>query len=253
VTRRLVVVGRGRLGSALTLAVGAVDGWSARSQPGRSEAPELADADVVLICVPDGAVAEVAARLPVDERRVVGHCSGALGLDVLAPHPRRGSLHPLVSVPDAERGAAALHGAWAGLAGDPLLQELADGLGMRTVHVADDDRRTYHAAAVIASNHLVALLGQVARVGEGLGVPLDAFVDLARGSLENAAALGPADALTGPVARGDWTTVRGHLEALPEDERAGYLCGAHLAARLAGRDVPDAVTAPIHGPGDESG
>ena len=239
VTRHLVVLGRGRLGSALARAVEGADGWTVRLEPGRGDASRVDGADLVLLCVPDGAIAGVAAELPVDEGRVVGHCSGALGLDVLDPHPRRASLHPLVSVPDAERGAIALSGGWAGVAGDAVAGELAAGLGMRTVAVPGDRRAAYHAAAVIASNHLVGLLGQVERVAAGVGVPLEAFVDLARGSLENAASMGPEAALTGPVSRGDWATVRSHLAVLPEDERSGYLCGARLAARVAGRELPD--------------
>ncbi len=238
-TRHLVVVGRGRLGSALAAAVGRLDGWTVRLEAGRGASPDLDGADLVLLCVPDGAIAERASTLAVDADRVVGHCSGALGLDVLEPHPRRTSLHPLVSVADAERGAAALRGAWAGLAGDPIAAELAAALGMRGVAVPDERRAEYHAAAAIASNHLVALLGQVERVASGLGVPLEAFAALARGSLENATSMGPTAALTGPVARGDWSTVRAHLAALAEDERSGYLGGVHLAARLAGREVPD--------------
>lgn len=243
-TRQLVVLGRGRLGSALAAAVGRVEGWNARLEPGRSTAPDLDGADLVLLCVPDAAIAERAASLEVDDSRVVGHCSGALGLDVLEPHPRRASLHPLVSVPDAERGATALAGAWAGLAGDPIAGELAEALGMRGVAVPDDRRAAYHAAAAIASNHLVALLGQVERVGSGLGVPLEAYAALARGSLDNATSIGPEAALTGPVARGDWPTVQAHLDALPADERAAYLCGVRLAARLAGREVPDHLDEP---------
>jgi predicted short-subunit dehydrogenase-like oxidoreductase (DUF2520 family) len=88
----------------------------------------------------------------------------------------------------------------------------------------------------MASNQLVALLGAVERVAASAGVPLDAFLDLVRGTVDNVAVLGPAGALTGPVARGDWDTVRGHLEAIPFDERPTYealsaaalqlLCGA---------------------------
>jgi predicted short-subunit dehydrogenase-like oxidoreductase (DUF2520 family) len=140
---------------------------------------------------------------------------------------------------DADRGADQLcGGAWFAVAGDPLVEEVVEALGGRSFTIDDADRPTYHAAAVLASNHLVALLGQVERVAGPLGIPLDAFLDLAEGSLANVRALGPADALTGPAARGDEATIDRHLSALPADERAAYEVLADLARRLAGRHRP---------------
>ncbi len=236
-TLRLRVVGRGRLGSALAAALRSVDGWEVDLVAGRSVAADAtAGIDLVLLCVPDAAIADVARRLTPDAGAVVAHCSGAAGLDVLAPHERRASVHPLVSVPDEARGAALLVGGWYAVSGDPLVGELVAALHGRPVEVADADRARYHAAAVVASNHLVALMGQVERIAGSIGLPLDAFLDLARGSLDNVADLGAAAALTGPVARGDWDTVRGHLAAIDPSERAAYLAGVALAARLAGHD-----------------
>jgi predicted short-subunit dehydrogenase-like oxidoreductase (DUF2520 family) len=106
------------------------------------------------------------------------------------------------------------------------------------LHLTATDRARYHAAAVIASNHMVALMGQVERMAAELGVPSEAFLDLAAASLENVAALGPTAALTGPVARGDWDTVRHHLGVLHPAERPAYLALAAEAARLAARDLP---------------
>src|SRR5205823_4014841 len=82
------------------------------------------------------------------------------------------------------------------------------------------------------ANHVVALLGQVERVATTSGVPLDAFLDLVRGAVDNAAALGPAAALTGPVARGDHDTVARHLAALDPSERAAYEAMSAEAQRL---------------------
>jgi predicted short-subunit dehydrogenase-like oxidoreductase (DUF2520 family) len=78
----------------------------------------------------------------------------------------------------------------------------------------------------------VALMGQVERVAASIGAPLDAYLDLARGSLADVADLGPAAALTGPVRRGDSATVARHLAALPAEERAAYEAMAAEAARL---------------------
>jgi predicted short-subunit dehydrogenase-like oxidoreductase (DUF2520 family) len=104
--------------------------------------------------------------------------------------------------------------------------------------VDDDDRVLYHAAAVVASNHLVALMGQVERLALAAGVPLEAYLDLADETLANVRALGPRGALTGPAARGDEATIRRHLRALPADERKAYRALAEAARRLATEEAP---------------
>jgi predicted short-subunit dehydrogenase-like oxidoreductase (DUF2520 family) len=106
-------------------------------------------------------------------------------------------------------------------------------LGGRAFEVSDEHRAAYHAAAVIASNHLVALLSQAERVAAAAGVPLEAYLDLVRATVDNVADLGPAAALTGPAARGDWDTIERHLLAMHPDERPAYEALAHAARRLA--------------------
>lgn len=226
------VVGPGRAGGALARAL-ADAGWRVDGPVGRDLDPSTATSGtrLLLLAVPDGAVADVASSLAPGDA-VVAHVAGSLGLDVLAPHPRVGSVHPLVSLPDAELGARRLRGAWFATAGDPLVADVVRALDGRSVQVDDADRATYHAAAAVAANHLVALLGQVERLARGIGVPLEAYLDLARGALDNVAEVGPAAALTGPVARGDRATVARHLEALPEDERPAYAILAEAAERL---------------------
>jgi predicted short-subunit dehydrogenase-like oxidoreductase (DUF2520 family) len=98
--------------------------------------------------------------------------------------------------------------------------------------VDDADRAAYHAAATIASNHLVALLGQAERVAATAGVPLDAYMGLVRATVDNVAELGPRAALTGPVRRGDDATVARHLSALDPDERPAYEAMVDQARRL---------------------
>ena len=127
-------------------------------------------------------------------------------------------------------------GRWFAVAGDLIAGRVVDALGGRAIGVADSDRVAYHAAACIASNHLVALLGQVERVAEQAGVPLDAYLDLVRGTVDNVAALGPAAALTGPVARGDWATVDRHRAAIDAGELPGYDAMVDLALRLRERE-----------------
>lgn len=227
------VIGAGRAGTSLAAALTAV-GWSVDGPLGRHDdlAHAAAGARLLVLAVPDGAVSRVAAEVRPGEA-VVAHVAGSLGLDVLAPHQRVASVHPLVALPDTERGAARMNGAWYAIAGDAIAEEVVAALSGRAVAVADGDRAQYHAAAVMASNHLVALLGQVERVAAGLGVPLDAYLDLARGALDDVAAVGPARALTGPVARGDWDTISRHLAAISEVERPAYALLADAARRLA--------------------
>lgn len=235
VMTRARIVGPGRAGASLHRALGRA---GLTLTPMLSRGDDLRGAgdgvDLLLIAVPDAAVDGVAAAIEPRDDVVVAHVSGSLGLAPLADHPRRGVLHPLVALPDAELGAERLHGAWFGLAadGDPLLADVVGTLGGRAVLIAEDDWARYHAAAVIASNHLVALLGQVERVAASVGAPLEAYLELSRGTLDNVAALGPAAALTGPVRRGDAATVERHLAALPEEERAGYRALSAEAARL---------------------
>jgi predicted short-subunit dehydrogenase-like oxidoreductase (DUF2520 family) len=155
-------------------------------------------------------------------------------MDVLAPHPRRASVHPLVTLPEPRSGAdRLLAGGYFAVAGDPLALDLVAALGGRTFTVPDEARVAYHVAACLAANHVVALLGQVERVAGEAGVPLEAFLTLARGAVDDVGAVGPARALTGPVARGDLATVERHRAALDPAERPAYDALVDLAQRLA--------------------
>jgi len=231
------VIGAGRVGRSFAKAIDDLVDWDVIDMRGRGVAIDdaAADVDLVLIATPDTVVADVAAAIR-PGRAVVAHVAGSLGLDVLAPHDRRAALHPLMSLPDAEIGAERLTGGWFAVAGDPLVGDLATALGGRTFEIADDDRALYHAAAAVASNHLVALLGHAQRLGASVGVPADALMALALGSAENAVALGPAAALTGPAARGDEATLVAHRDAIGRRaprELAAYETMLAEARRLA--------------------
>lgn len=229
----LRVIGPGRAGTAISRALEAA-GWTIAPPVGRGEDAReaAAGADLVLIATPDAAVATVAAAVEPVEGAVVAHLAGSLGLDALAPHVRRASIHPLVSIPT---GDTDVRGAWFAVAGDAIADRVVADLRGRRVAVDDEHRAAYHAAACIASNHLVALLGQVERVGANAGVPLDAFLALARQTVENVAAVGTRDALTGPVRRGDWATVERHRAAIAQDERCAYDAMVEQAERLVKR------------------
>ena len=231
------VIGAGRAGRSFAKAIDDLVDWDVIDMRGRGAAIDdaAADVDLVLIATHDTVVADVAAAIR-PGRAVVAHVAGSRGLDVLAPHDRRAALHPLMSLPDAEIGAERLTGGWFAVAGDPLVADLATALGGRTFEIADDDRALYHAAAAVASNHLVALLGHAQRLGASVGVPADALMALALGSAENAVALGPAAALTGPAARGDEATLVAHRDAIGRRaprELAAYEAMLAEARRLA--------------------
>ncbi len=221
-------------------ALQAVGGYRPRGAWGRDRPPAAAchGVDLLIIAVPDDAVAEVAARIEPVATTAVVHLSGSLGLEVLEDHPRRGSLHPLVPLPTPAIGCERLRsGITFAVAGDPVTRAIAESLGGHPVEVDDRHRAAYHAAAVIAANHQVALMGQVERVAAIAGLPLGAFAGLLRAASEDALALGPRAALTGPAARGDWETVDRHREVLSgmpghRTELAAYDALVGLARRL---------------------
>lgn len=207
---RIAIVGAGRLGSALAaslrLAGLRVDGPLPRGTDGRG-------ADVVLLCVPDDAIAD-AARI-VRPGALLGHTSGATTLEPLAPHECF-SMHPLLAVsgPDAQ-----FRGSWCAIAGSTerattVAAALATRLGMRPFVVADADRATYHAAASMASNYLVTLEWAAARLGSRAGLGHEQLAPLARAALESWTQHGARGALTGPIERGDDATVARQRDAV---------------------------------------
>jgi predicted short-subunit dehydrogenase-like oxidoreductase (DUF2520 family) len=229
----IAIVGGGRMGRALTAALGAA-GVAVRGPHGRGF--DCAGADAVLLCVPDGQIAAAAAVIAPGP--LVGHCSGATGLDVLAPHEAFG-LHPLMTITPC---GGELRGAGAAVAGSSeralaFATELARTLRMRPFPIADEDRAAYHAGAAMASNFLVALESAAQRVG---GVDRDVLAPLVRAAVETWVAEGDA-ALTGPIARGDEETVARHREAIAQ--RAPDLLALYDVLAAATREVAAAVPA----------
>jgi len=176
---------------------------------GRSVDP---GAELVILAVPDAVIAEVAAGVPVGPW--IAHVSGATHLDALDPHRRRFSVHPLQTL-TRQRGPEQLDGAWGAISGETddavgRARWLAERLGLRPFEVNDADRTLYHAAAVIGGNFLVTLHRVAARLLEEVGAPPEAIVPLMTRTIEN------GFDLTGPIARGDWSTVEAHMAALAE-------------------------------------
>ena len=220
----LAVIGRGRVGRSLARA--ATDAGLRVSLAGRRDAlAACEEARIALLCVPDASIAGAceAISAAVPPLQYVGHTSGATDLAALGAASRRGaralSLHPLQTVPD---GDATLTGAPCAVSGSDaeavrLAEELATRLGMRPFAVPDEHRATYHAAASIASNYLVAIEETAAELLERAGVEdaRELLAPLVMRTAANWAERGNR-ALTGPIARGDEETVRRHTQALAD-------------------------------------
>jgi predicted short-subunit dehydrogenase-like oxidoreductase (DUF2520 family) len=208
--RRLAIVGRGRVGTALAEAFSRA-GIDVEGPLGRGEA---ADSDVVLLCVPDAEIAKAAAAV---DAPFVGHTSGATPLGSL-----QFALHPLQTITGP---GTALTGAGCAIAGSTpealeLARGLAEVLGMEAFEIRDADRAAYHASASIASNYLVTLEWMAERIAASAGLEPEAarrmLAPLVRQTVENWAELGPERALTGPVARGDEVTVARQRKAIAD-------------------------------------
>jgi predicted short-subunit dehydrogenase-like oxidoreductase (DUF2520 family) len=236
----LVVVGRGRVGRSLARAARA-SGIEVRTT-GHDEVEAACEgADAVLLCVPDATIAVTAAEVP-EGPAFVGHVSGAGTLNLLAEPAAKGarafSLHPLQTFADGETVVDGTPAAIAGSDREALrfARELAETLGMRPFEVAEEDRSAYHAAAVIASNMLVALEESAAELLArlGAGEARELLGPLVLRTAANWVELG-SNALTGPIARGDQTTIDGHRAALRE--RAPELLPLYDALAERAREV----------------
>ena len=198
------VIGTGRAGGAIRSRLAE---RGLRVTDGRIPDPA---AELVLLCVPDHVVGEVATTVPFGPW--IAHVSGATRLAALDPHERRFSVHPLQTL-TRERGPEQLDGAWGAISAESddarrRARWLAEMLELRPFEVADADRTLYHAAAVIGGNFLVTLHDVAVRLLADVGAPEEAIVPLMTRTIEN------GFDLTGPIARGDWATVEAHLEVL---------------------------------------
>ena len=167
----------------------------------------------MLLCVPDSAIATVAAGLPTGPW--IAHVSGGTPLAALAPHLRRFSVHPLQTF-TRTRGAEQIDGAWAAVTAESSEARaagwtLARSLGLRAFDLADDRRAIYHAGASIASNFLVTIHRAAVRAVGAAGAPPEALLPLMRRTIDN------GFDLTGPIARGDRATVDAHVAAIQRD------------------------------------
>ena len=242
---RVGIVGAGAVGTALGVAISRA-GWRvtavATRDAGRRElfselvpgarafvepAAILDEVDLVVLAVPDDAISAVAGSLRLYAGQAMVHTSGLLGAEVLTPALAAGShagaFHPLVSfTSDVERSVAGIAGATIAIEGDEaiigLLADLAETLGGVPVRLPAGAKAAYHAAAVLASGGLVALMDAVVSLGAAAGLDergsVAIYGRLMEQTLANVRAVGVAAALTGPIVRGDAGTVEAHLEAI---------------------------------------
>jgi predicted short-subunit dehydrogenase-like oxidoreductase (DUF2520 family) len=194
----VTIIGSGRVGSAVAARL---------RERGIAVQPE---ADLVVICVPDDAIADVAAGVPLGPW--IAHVSGATSLTALEPHRRRFSVHPLQTFTRA-RGPEQLDGAWAAVTAESdearaAGRWLAETLGLRPFDLDDAARPLYHAGAAIAANYLVTFHAVASDLFRAAGAPPEALVPLMQRTIEN------GFELTGPIERGDWETVEAHRRAI---------------------------------------
>ena len=248
------IIGAGRLGTALALAL-ASHGYSVQAVVSRrlsqaqkarrllggkalalskSQLNQLPASALVLISTPDDVIGEVAGNLAKFQKgmppgRTVLHVSGALSSEVLTPLAEVGfhvgSLHPLVSVSDSVSGVVSLRDAFYCLEGDDaavhVARMLVRDLGARSFAIDSRHKALYHAAAVMASGHVVALFDiateMLTRCGLNQATARRVLLPLLDSTVKNLSGSAPARALTGTFARGDLATVRRHLAALSSD------------------------------------
>jgi predicted short-subunit dehydrogenase-like oxidoreductase (DUF2520 family) len=203
---RIHVIGSGRVGSAVAARL-SERGIAVRAGRTVEDEPQL-----VLLCVPDTAIADVARGLTPGP--LVAHVSGATPLAALDPHARRFSVHPLQTF-TRSRGPEQLDGAWGAVTAETDETRaaglwLAETLGLRPFELADSARTLYHAGAVFMSNYVVTLHRAATLLFESAGAPPEALEPLLLRTIEN------DFELTGPIARGDWATVEAHRAAIRE-------------------------------------
>jgi predicted short-subunit dehydrogenase-like oxidoreductase (DUF2520 family) len=259
---KLIVVGPGRAGGAIALAASRcghrIEGVISRSGdesfgPALGWDAPLPEADLLLISVRDDAIEEVAARLSgiIGTIPVGAHVSGFTPVTALRPLAEAGmaigGFHPLQTLPDAERGAAALAGASVGIGGDPLakvtLVDLAHTLEMRPFTLSDESRPGYHAGASAASNFVITALATAGDLLIGAGIDPGVARPLVEQAVANLYEAGAESSLTGPIARGDTATVLGQLAAarrISQDVGDQYRLMAEATAIRSGRrgDAP---------------
>ncbi|HBV96188.1 MAG: NADP oxidoreductase [Peptococcaceae bacterium BICA1-7] len=244
---KIAIIGAGKVGSALAILLSErgykVSGVASKSfdsavkLASRVEAPAFEkpeeaaqNADIVFITTPDREIENVSRHITgrggIAPGRIVAHTSGAHSSDFLAGVREKGglavSIHPLQSFADVEAAMGNLPGSYFALEGDPealpAAERMVSDLKGRSFYIDARDKALYHAAACIASNYLVSIMHLSTGLYEKFGLSREeayrALLPLIQGTISNIEKVGPVQALTGPVARGDSSTIEGHLPSL---------------------------------------
>lgn len=241
------IIGAGKVGTAVGVLLSRAEyqlaAFSSRNQAHADAAASLTGAratldateaaqegSIIFITTPDDVIEQVCAQIAAgggfSPGDTVFHMSGAAANDVLEPARRAGasvgSIHPIQSFADVDGAIDALAGSVFGVTADDnalaVARDIVEALGGTVAQIAEDQKRLYHAAACIASNYMVVLADYAEELYRTIGIDADtarkAYLPLIEGTRANIARKGPADALTGPIARADISTVRDHLTAM---------------------------------------
>lgn len=249
--RTVTIVGIGRVGKALSSAIVASgyelvhlvanDVEAALAFAGKfSNPPVVTDleglssikSDLLFITTQDSKIRSVAESIAALGKSSTGqvaiHCSGALGSDELSALAAAGyktaSLHPLVSVNDSKGRELVFRDVFFALEGDAeallVATELVENIGGKTFEIPSEAKALYHAAAVVACGHFVALfdtsLKMLSHCGLDETTARNVMLPLVESTVANLREKDPAQALTGPFARGDVEVIAGHLKKIAE-------------------------------------
>jgi predicted short-subunit dehydrogenase-like oxidoreductase (DUF2520 family) len=201
---------------------------------------QMRSADVTMISTPDSDIADCCEALArtglLGQGNIAFHCSGALPSSILHMASKQGaaiaSVHPIRSFAQQELATHDFAGTFCGIEGDAAAVEVLQcgfaAIGARLVPVDAEFKSVYHAAAVFASNYLVTLLDVALQAYKRAGIPqqmaMELMEPLVRGTVDNIFRLGPTDALTGPIARGDiGTAVKQYRAVKAWDRHHGAL------------------------------
>lgn len=191
------------------------------------------NAEIILLATPDRCISQVIHDLIKDgglrAGQFVFHTSGGVGVEILSPAKTLGtfigSIHPLQSFADTQGFSDSLTGIYFALGGDQeaviIAEEMVGEFGGKSFMISDKDRPLYHGAACIVSNYFVSLMHWAAGIYGEFGLSpqqaADALMPLVQGTIKNIQQLGPKDALTGPISRGDAGTIAAHIAGLKDE------------------------------------
>ncbi len=214
-----------------------------------TDVTDLPPADIIVLTTPDHAIANVAAQLSalpwLTPHTLVLHCSGVLSSRSLAALSRfgvqLGSLHPVFAFADVDRAMTTLSGSLCALEGNaaalPRLHHLAASIGLQPFVLAAEQKIRYHAALSASANFLVTLADFAQSLLRDSALPeavqRQLVLGLMQQNLDNLHHLPPAAALTGPIVRGDATTVAAHWHSLDADQQDVYRSLAQATLALA--------------------